>query len=232
MYRRFLVGLTLGLIALALPMSAFAGASIVNGSFEGTTSVGSFKPLGTGSTAIDGWTVASGSVDWIGTYWTAFDGERSIDLNGSGPGALSQVLATDPGASYEVTFELAGNGWCGDSGKILNVSVDGGSSSSYSFDTSATTRSNMGWSQQSYQFTATGTSSLLLFASGTSGGCGPALDLVTITELTAPAALTVGDCKRGGWQHMTDSYEHSFRNQGDCVSFYATDGKNLASGTD
>ena len=29
---------------------------------------------------------------------------------------------------------------------------------------------------------------------------------------------------------MTDSVGHTFKNQGDCVSFFATDGKNLAAG--
>jgi hypothetical protein len=38
------------------------------------------------------------------------------------------------------------------------------------------------------------------------------------------------DCKQGGWQNLTDSNGNSFKNQGDCVSFVATKGKNKANG--
>jgi hypothetical protein len=36
-------------------------------------------------------------------------------------------------------------------------------------------------------------------------------------------------CMQGGWQNLKDSSGNSFRNQGDCVSFVATDGRNTAS---
>lgn len=42
---------------------------------------------------------------------------------------------------------------------------------------------------------------------------------------TAPSAT--GDCKNGGWQQFTSP---KFKNQGDCVSFVATGGKNPANG--
>jgi hypothetical protein len=35
-------------------------------------------------------------------------------------------------------------------------------------------------------------------------------------------------CKHGGWQGLTDSNGTPFKNQGDCVSFVATDGTNAA----
>jgi hypothetical protein len=38
-------------------------------------------------------------------------------------------------------------------------------------------------------------------------------------------------CKNGGWKTMSDNVPNPFKNQGDCVSFYATGEKNLASGT-
>ena len=37
-------------------------------------------------------------------------------------------------------------------------------------------------------------------------------------------------CKKGGWQGFTDNNGTPFKNQGDCVSFIATGGKNPASG--
>lgn len=37
-------------------------------------------------------------------------------------------------------------------------------------------------------------------------------------------------CKNGGWQDLTDNNGNHFKNQGDCVSFFATKSKNLAHG--
>lgn len=41
---------------------------------------------------------------------------------------------------------------------------------------------------------------------------------------TKEVPTTAGDCKNGGWKSFDGSY--TFRNQGDCVSFVATGGKN------
>ncbi len=38
------------------------------------------------------------------------------------------------------------------------------------------------------------------------------------------------DCKNGGWQHLADAQGRPFKNQGDCVSYVATGGKNKAKG--
>ena len=56
------------------------------------------------------------------------------------------------------------------------------------------------------------------------GSWGPALDNVEITETAAAGA----DCRKNGWKAMVDSVGGAFKNQGDCVSFYATGGKNAA----
>lgn len=37
-------------------------------------------------------------------------------------------------------------------------------------------------------------------------------------------------CKNGGWAGLSDAAGHSFKNQGDCVSYVATGGKNKANG--
>jgi hypothetical protein len=42
------------------------------------------------------------------------------------------------------------------------------------------------------------------------------------------AAVSKADCASGGWQNVTDSNGNGFKNQGDCVSSVASDGKNLA----
>ena len=57
----------------------------------------------------------------------------------------------------------------------------------------------------------------------------------TAVDFTATATYTLfptdkDQCKDGGWQDYTDTNGTPFKNQGDCVSFVATDGRNLASG--
>ncbi len=44
------------------------------------------------------------------------------------------------------------------------------------------------------------------------------------------AATDKDQCKNGGWMNLTDNNGNSFKNQGDCVSFVATGGKNQAAG--
>jgi hypothetical protein len=48
-------------------------------------------------------------------------------------------------------------------------------------------------------------------------------------EISTVPVPTKDDCKNGGWQKMTDANGNTFKNQGDCVSYFATDGKNTAS---
>jgi hypothetical protein len=52
---------------------------------------------------------------------------------------------------------------------------------------------------------------------------------VTVAPPPPPPTPTSADqCKHGGWQGLTDTNGTLFKNQGDCVSFVATDGTNLA----
>jgi hypothetical protein len=86
----------------------------------------------------------------------------------------------------------------------------------------------MGWRTEGCAFTASGSTPTLTFTSTTTGTIGPALDNVVVTETLATGA----QCKKDGWRTMRDSVGNAFRNQGDCVSFYATGEKNLANPKD
>ncbi len=218
-----------GLAALALAGATLAFSGPTNGSFETGTYVdggGGFEQLNAPDTSIDGWTVDAGSVDWIGTYWTAQDGGMSIDMSGADAGTISQTFATTIGNTYTVSFFLAGNPAGPPGIKTLDVSATGAAPSSYQFDTTGATLTNMNWSAQTYSFLATSATTTLSFISNTTGPFGPALDNVTVTE-TVP---TKSDCKQGGWQTMIDGFGNTFKNQGDCVSYFATKGKNPAAG--
>jgi hypothetical protein len=100
-------------LALGAGSSAQA-ASFTNGSFELGSDPGSFSTVfqGDGAT-ITGWLVggpSGASVDYIGSYWEAADGTRSIDLSGTsnypdGPikwGEISQTFDTISGQALTV----------------------------------------------------------------------------------------------------------------------------------
>lgn len=79
------------------------------------------------------------------------------------------------------------------------------------------------------------TDSLIFRVSGTAApatlGNGYLVDNVSLmTGTPAPVALTGAQCKNSGWMNVTDDQGKNFKNQGDCVSFIATKGKNKGAG--
>ena len=181
------------LTAFAVGTQSFAAASISNGSFENGTAPGSFTNIVTGGTNITDWMVDSGNVDYIGTYWVASDGSRSIDLNGTAAGSIKQTFATTVGATYEVTFDLSGNPEGTPGTRVVRVSATGSGTPSqdFTYDTvaKANTLADMKWESKTYTFIAGSTSTTLMFTSQTAGSNGPALDKIAIDE-TLPALET------------------------------------------
>ena len=221
------IGLSLGgggSLAILLGSAAnaiSAPLSVTNGSFEQGTDPGSFTTVNAGDTNITGWTVTKGNVDYIGSYWQAEDGQRSIDMSGFfQAGGLSQTLNTVAGHTYTVTFWLAGNPDGGPGVKTLNVDT-GGTATAYTFTVTNQTHDAMGWETHTYNFTATGSTTTLTFATDDASAYGPALDNVSVSDVLQ----NKDQCKNDGWK----SYG-VFKNQGDCVSFVATKGKNLPAG--
>jgi len=84
-----------------------------------------------------------------------------------------------------VTFDLAGNPDGNPTIKEMRVSA-GGSSADFSFDTTGKSRSNMGWVSNSWDFTATGTTTTLSFLNLVDTPYGPALDNVSVIALSPP----------------------------------------------
>jgi len=171
-------------IVMCLFMSTNASAQVINGSFETGTCNGAFTTVLAGQTNITGWTVGGHSVDYICFYWQASDGNRSIDLNGNGPGGLSQVVGTTAGYTYQVTFDMSGNPDGAPTVKLLSVSADGENSTQYSYTIGTNTHADMEWETNNYYFTATDTSTILDFLTNTTGFYGPALDNVSISVVT------------------------------------------------
>jgi choice-of-anchor C domain-containing protein len=190
---------------------AFAGVAVAapfqNGSFEtgGPTSPNCFQfGITAGSTVIPGWVVSVGDVDWdgdcpVGTNTQASDGHYSLDLLGSvSPakiGGVQQTFDTVPGATYRVTFSLAGNpGPVSGNPPIKPLAVTvAGTTHNYLFDTTGHTSTDMGWLTETFTFVATGTSETINFVSDMTafagGFAGAALDNVQITQVTGPVLL-------------------------------------------
>ena len=161
-----------------------AGAELVtNGGFETPAASGPFSQR---SADFGGWTLDSGDVDQVATYWAAAAGGQSLDLNGGAPGAISQTLATTPGDTYRITFQVAGNWSCAPAVKEMVVNWDGAALRTVRFDAGATSAVAMGWTQVSLEATATTASTVLQFQSLTAGQCGVTLDEVSVTDQAGP----------------------------------------------
>ena len=184
-------------------MPSAEAAPFTNGSFEfGNGNPGSgVIPLYNGSPNLTGWTIGGHSIDWIGTLWVAADGVRSIDLNGYGPGSISQTFDTITGQTYEVGFKLSGVGVGDPDVKTLTGYVTGMAVPvEFQFDTTGAGYPNpMGWTECFFTFTATGSNSTLSFVSTTTSPdysgiypgnpFGPALDDVRVSAVPEPGTL-------------------------------------------
>ena len=181
--------LKVALLASAITLSAGAASAanlIVNGGFNvGGTLNGGFQTVGVGNTAITGWTLYGGNVDWITGYWQSSDGDGfSVDMDGNTQGAIGQYITTVVGQTYNLTFDMSGNPDAGPDTDYLGVYANGYLSPNATYAVGGgNSRPNMLWSQRSYNFTANSTSTLIGFQSFNSNSCcwGAAIDNVSVS---------------------------------------------------
>ncbi len=169
---------------------------LTNGGFESGPSIppAPFNTYYAGSNDITGWTVTQGSVDHKDDeYWEAAEGTSSVDLNGNESGGIAQSFATVAGASYLLSLDMAGNPDGNPPLKTMTVKASG-QSTTFSFDTSGTSRGNMGWANRTWVFTADSTSTTLEFQSDTLGSpYGPSLDNVSVVMGGSVASTVTSD---------------------------------------
>lgn len=159
---------------------AAARQPIINGSFEDSSvDPGYYVSLLQGDNAIEGWTVGSGGIDYVRLQIVASHGSRSIDLNICDSGSIGQTLATQPGRTYELRFDFAGNPDADQGIKTLRVTT-GTTVMDFQFDTTGRTGSNPGWEARSLLFTASAEATPLLFESLSPTCAGPMIDNVRI----------------------------------------------------
>jgi hypothetical protein len=172
---------------------------------------------------------AAGNVDHIGTLWAGYGGSgQSVDLTAAFPGAVFQEFDTVAGREYQVNFALSRNSAAGTTGVLQaraavyptvtdlfldlfnlphGVLFDAkfatpnlGVSNTTPYDPSQ-------WFVYGFRFTATQSTSVLLFQSDAANGfnLGPVLDAVSVTQTPEPASLAAWSllCAGGavlGWR--------------------------------
>jgi choice-of-anchor C domain-containing protein len=172
------------LAAAFAPTSAAATTGLQNGSFEQLDVVPDYFQTFTVGESIGGWVVSMGSVDVTRkNFRQASDGSQAVDLNGTSdnsPGGITQTFTTRPGENYQVVYSLAGNPTGAPTLKTGQVLVNGNVVQSFSFDTTNTSPSNMGYQTRKVTFTATGLSTTLEFRATSGGAYGPVIDDVSV----------------------------------------------------
>jgi choice-of-anchor C domain-containing protein len=181
-------------LALSVVSAGSAMANVVaNGSFENGTYVPTgvgYDRVAAGSPDIAGWSVGGNAVDWHDTtvLSPAQDGTYMVDLNLSGggladTGTLSQSFPTIIGGQYRLTFYLAGPDVNFQDPRQVQVDVAG---VTQTFSTPASANLSLLWQQHELLFTATSSTTTLMFSSvdGT-GFYGPVLDNVSVEPLFA-----------------------------------------------
>jgi hypothetical protein len=157
--------------ALVVVPSALAASLLVDGSFEKprTASLQVF-PAGSSlltctSGALGCWLVNHGEMDLVPTsVWLPARGKQSIELNGGSRAAsVEQAVAANAGATYKITFSMAGNpAWQGGTPMTLRVvweDIDqhgntlGAVTQTFTFDTTGKTPTSMGWTKHSFKVT-------------------------------------------------------------------------------
>jgi hypothetical protein len=187
-------------VTLAIAAASAAQANLlVNGSFEQGTHTNDGNNTETfpaGATDITGWTTVGSHVSWIADPnpfgLTAQDGTLFLDLTGYTAGApfggVTQTIATTPGATYQLSFQLGSftTRW---GGPPVSISASAGSTSQVFMD--AATHSASTWTSEMLDFTATGTSTVITLE-GSAG-----VNYIGLDNVDVECASSAG-CAGGG----------------------------------
>jgi hypothetical protein len=189
----------LGLVWVGLLLAPIASHAnmLVNGSFEsgGFVNQGNnTMSLAAGSTVINGWTIVTDTAAWIGASdpfgLGASDGNFFLDLTNYQAGApfagVSQVIATTPGATYALSFDLGGSNRWGRPDAITASAA--GTSATF---TTPLTGTNNDWQHVSMQFIASSSSTTVLLQ-GVTGANYIGLDNASVDFVSGPAVPEPG----------------------------------------
>jgi choice-of-anchor C domain-containing protein len=161
-----------------------------------------YLTLANGSNYIRGWTVNTTNIDLVDyQVWTPSDGQNSIDMNGTpgGPGGIQTVITTTIGATYRVTFDIAG---FTSPDNLTNPKTMETTAAGVTTQFSLTTTDSFSqpfslplavtWHTRTFDFVATSSSSIVSFVSTVStDGSGMLLDNVSIEAVPEPSTMAI-----------------------------------------
>jgi len=128
------------------------------------------------------WTVTAGDVDHgptpAGTTCQGSAGQ-CVDLNGSVPGAISQVFDTRVGGACQVWFWMSRHVQQATQATLV-PSVDSVDLAAVTHNLPGVARNDGKWEQKTFSFVAAGPTTTLGFRSTTSGAAGPQIDNVSV----------------------------------------------------
>jgi hypothetical protein len=187
------------LSALFLTAALVGGTSaqanlLTNGSFESGAFVNQGNDtmsLAVGSTVITGWTVVTDTTAWIGATnpfgLSASNGSFFLDLTNYQAGApfagMSQTVATTPGATYSLAFDLGSSTFWGRPDSITASAA----ATSQTF-TAPSTGGNNDWQSVSMQFVASSATTTVRLQ-GASGINYIGLDNVDVEFVSGPVPV-------------------------------------------
>jgi len=191
------------ILFLALVLVPKAQANLIDsGSFESGNGIpyGDYNnKVASESTYNDitGWEVTNNQIKWVKAWWTAQEGELSIDLSGgrtdvSYPGTLEATSWNPtPGEIYTVTFYMSGN-YIGAGGpgttKSLEVRAGGQQTTIAYVNPGGWSVTDPKWEEKAWTFTAS-TAERLKFVSLENSNRGPIIDNVAVTLVPLPPTL-------------------------------------------
>lgn len=158
-----------------------------DGDFHGEADPsGGYMTFSKGQHLAPDWTVTAKTVDFIGTTFWHFAGLCSVDLDGlSAVGGIEHHgFKTLKGASYNLSFLMSGNDYCGAAIKKMKVAV-GNKSVVFAWNTAHGHSAEKGkFAPRNLKFSAVGLTSTLKFTSldAAGSGCGPVIGAVAVTK--------------------------------------------------
>ena len=189
-------------LAFRADFNASATNLVQNGSFEDPALAGAVSTLLNGdASSLTDWATGSDSVDVLNGYSgsTAGDGNQYVDLNGAAPGSVSQTLATVAGQFYTLSFEMAANpdtnavaSCIADGDRSLSVDWAGENVGNFTSDPTTQAWNSLGWTTNTIDVTASGTSTPLEFVGTNSGCAGALLDAVSVVPRQVAQTITFG----------------------------------------